>query len=450
MRSSLLPATLATLLAASLGQAQYLINELSFGYSGRLSSQENPGHIPNFAISGQPTLPELLSNKIVLTPVSPGNYRGAVWSEKTLLHQAWVADVDFRANGPERAGGILTIWLAHNGNKQVGASSVYKVGKFEGLALVVDTHGNTGGMLRGFLNDGTADYSQHHNVDQLAFGHCNFPYRNLGRPSQVKMRQTSDMFRVEIDGKLCFETNKINIPTGYNLGVTAATPDNPDSFEIFKVVVMSEGPKTNNDAPNNNNNYDNSKNDYHYRQQQSQKDNQGSGSGSNSGSGSSPGSNNDWENIDDEKADVFQTSKAQFQDLHNRLQVTNHQLSAVFRTANKHHQMDETRHTEIKNILKDFQSQLNKLNEVYELQRRIDKLENEIRGLRGELGQKIVDNERAFRGVLSNHHDSLSRKMVDTVPGHGKLISVIVGLNVLSVVGYIVYKRRKATPKKYL
>ena len=69
--------------------------------------------------------------------------------------------------------------------------------------------GYQGGSIRGFLNDGTTDYKRHRNVDSLAFGHCDYSYRNLGRPSVIRLKQTNSIFEVTVDGKVCFSTNKV-------------------------------------------------------------------------------------------------------------------------------------------------------------------------------------------------------------------------------------------------
>jgi mannose-binding lectin 1 len=90
---------------------------------------------------GKPDPPQILSNKIVLTPPAPGNQRGAIWAEKPLLHSIWMADVDFRATGPERGGGNLQIWYtSSDGQNDIGTASIYTVGKFDGLVLVVDQY----------------------------------------------------------------------------------------------------------------------------------------------------------------------------------------------------------------------------------------------------------------------------------------------------------------------
>ncbi|KAL7789800.1 concanavalin A-like lectin/glucanase domain-containing protein [Trichoderma ceciliae] len=454
-----LSASLAALLGAGLAEAQFLVSELSFGFSGRISAADKPGHIPNFVVSGQPGMPEILSSRVIMTPVAPGNARGAIWSENPLIHSNYIVDVDFRASGPDRAGGNLNIWLARNG-KDIGTKSVYNAGRFEGLVLVIDSHGGQGGMLRGFLNDGSIDYSQHHNVDKLAFGHCQYRYRNLGRPSQVKMRQTADSFRVQIDGKTCFETDRVSLPTGYHVGISASTPDNPDSFEVFKMVVMSDTSShdANAGSNSNKNNYNSinkvdgnnggSKITYNRQQQP------GNGNGNDNNDKKKQRGDDSWEDIADQDADIFQTSKTQFQDLHNRLQGTNHQLSSVFRSVSRHHQMDEQRHSEVRDLLGALQNKLDQLDQLDQLaafQQRIVALENEVRNMNNELHQKINENERSVQGALRTHHMSLTRRVAESVPGHGKLIAVIIGTQVVLVVVYVLYKRRRAnSPKKYL
>ncbi|KAI8717887.1 hypothetical protein NCS52_00866000 [Fusarium sp. LHS14.1] len=435
MRFSL---SLAALLAAGLSEAQYLISELSFGHAGRISPPESRGEIPNFALQGIPQMPEVLSNRIILTPLAPGNQRGAVWGQQPLLRNQWIADFDFRANGPDRGRGNLNIWLVRNGPASVGSGSIYTVGKFDGLALVVDTHGGAGGMVRGFLNDGTVDFTRQSNVDELSFGHCGYNYRNLGRPSQIKLRQTSTSFRVEVDGNLCFESGSFSIPTGYQFGVTAATPDNPDSFEVFKVVVMADNsdsaPVRNNDPPKK------------QQQQQQQSPNKSPPS-----RGAPPKKETTEGDYADEDPDIFQTSKTQFMDLHNRLQNTNHQLSSLHRTSSRHQQEDVKRHEEVTNLIGQLRADMRKLDDITALQTRVIELEKEVKGLRKDLSRKLQSTERSVRDVLSSHHNSLSQAVMASTPGHRFLVLFFLGTQLALVAAYVIYKRRRDNmPKKYL
>lgn len=139
----------------------------------------------------------------------------------------WQASLDFRVNGPERGGGNLQLWYTKEGQSRIGTSSIYTVGKFDGLVLVVDMYGGKvrfapcrrrtlltrmaqGGSIRGFLNDGSTDYRHHHAVDSLAFGHCSYSYRNLGRPLTVQVRQEANYFQVNVDGRQCFTSDKVS------------------------------------------------------------------------------------------------------------------------------------------------------------------------------------------------------------------------------------------------
>ncbi|KAM0352417.1 hypothetical protein ACHAPU_002084 [Fusarium lateritium] len=437
--------SLAALLAASLSQAQYLISELSFGHAGRISPPEARGQIPNFAIQGNPTTPEVLSNRIILTPIAPGNQRGSIWGQQPLLRNQWIADVDFRANGPDRGRGNLNIWLVRNGPATIGSGSIYTVGKFDGLALVIDTSGGSSGMIRGFLNDGNTDYARKSNVDELSFGHCPYNYRNLGRPSQIKLRQSAKTFRVEVDGKLCFESEKISIPTGYQFGVTAATPDNPDSFEVFKMVVMADNSDTGavrNDPP---------KQQEQQQQQQQQNQNQNQARGQPVQDNAKKNDKRNDGEYADENPDIFQSSKSQFMDLHNRLQNTNHQLASLQRTSSRHQQQDEKRHEDLTSLIGQLRGDMRKLDDITALQSRIMELEKDVQGLRKELTRKLQSTERTFKDSLSSHHDSLSEAVMSKTPGHRFLIFSIIGTQCLLVAAYVVYKRRRASmPKKYL
>jgi mannose-binding lectin 1 len=103
--------------------------------------------VPNWHLLGKPNAPDILKDKLVLTPPYPGNVRGAIWTEKPLLHSNWAVDVDFRATGPERGGGNLQVWYAKNGQNDVGTSSIYTVGRFDGLALVIDQYAGSVSFL---------------------------------------------------------------------------------------------------------------------------------------------------------------------------------------------------------------------------------------------------------------------------------------------------------------
>lgn len=413
----------------------------------RISCRLNPDltqTIPGFTVQGRPTPPEILSTKVVLTPPVIGGQRGAVWSTRVNDLQSWIADVEFRCSGPERGSGKLGIWVARDGAHKVGDESVYTVGKFEGLAVLIDHQGGQAGTLRAFLNDGTKIFHSQNNVDSHAFGHCNFSYRNLGKPSQVKLRHTPWMFRVEIDGNLCFESDKVHIPTGYNVGVTAVSADMPDSFEVYKLVVLKE--------------------DGHSQPGPAQQKPLGSsgdakaatkGSGGMFG-GQNPGDVNDpFDNqIIDVDADHILTSVAQFADLHNRIQSMNHHMTSIYRQVTSQAMVDEKRHEEFSTMIGDIKGLLKKLDGIDILSRKIEDLERTLKSDIKDLNARLRESENSVKYHVNDQNVNLASHLAEhitsTTPGHSRLIFVIVASQVLLAIAYISYKRRKSSPKKFL
>lgn len=427
---------------------------------------EHSRSIPHFELQGTPYQPEILSNKVVLTPAAPapGGQRGAVWSERTLDYSRWLADVDFRVSGPERGGGNLNIWLVKDGPTQVGTSSVYTVGKFEGLVLVLDASGaRGGGSLRGYLNDGTKEYKALTGIDSLAFAHCDYAFRNLGRPAQIKIQQTDRLFSVELDGHLCFSSEDVVIPTGYKFGVTAASADVPDSAEIFKLVVMHDNSdytfkQNGNEGGEHHEFHD--EHDKGAEQEQQQKPVAG-GEGrapvriSRAGMVEDTPEARAYEkaSIPDADANSITSSKAQFADLHNRLQSVNHHLSTIFRQVATSDQVGEQRHEEVSIQLGQLKGLLSKLDRLDMIEDKLEQMERDMKSLHAELRQSVANSENSVKhhvgSYLEGHHDRLAETLRH--PGHGRLILIIVAGQLLLVGSYVVYKRRKAnSPKKYL
>lgn len=397
----------------------------------------------------------MLSNKVILTPVAPGNQRGAIWADRPLNPQNWIADVEFRANGPERGSGNLNIWLVRDGAHVVGSDSVYTAGRFEGLALVLDQHSGTGGMLRGFLNDGTTDYRSHHNVDNLAFGHCSFAYRNLGSPTEIKLRHTEAKFSVEVAGRPCFESDKIRLPSGYHLGITAASADNPDSFEVFKVAVLTgDSSSAGGSSSSSHQDAGAGSSDHGSSDSAQQAANINRPKMRFGRSGQTVAEDPYDSVIPDADADKITTTKSQFADLHNRIQSLNHHLSTIFGSIAQGVSVGEQRHAELSVMLgelKGLLTRLDRLDHLDHLDGRLESLERELRSLRQDLTGRLHDSENAIKFHVSDRHESLADHVREHAKsGHARLILVVLGSQAILVGGYVYYKRKKTSPKKYL
>ncbi len=351
--------------------------------------------VPNFAIQGNPNLPEILSNKLILTPPAPGNQRAAIWADRPLAQTNWIADIDFRANSPDRGGGNLNIWLAKDGAHTVGSASVYTVGRFEGLVLVVDGPGGSSGKIRAFLNDGTKDFKAQQ-VDGLSFGHCDYAYRNRGRPSQIKLRQTDTTFKVDIDGQACFASDSISIPPGYNFGVSAASADNP---RVVRAVQAGRHDRRH----------------ARHRQQAGAAGLAAQGPAGAARRGRPPAGqvrarrrrrhvrepaagtpDAPYEkDVPDEEAGKITSSTAQFADLHNRLQSVNHHLSTIFRQTAQLGTIGEQRHQEISVQVGEIKGLMSKLDRILTFEDRMEHLEREMMSIHADLKSTVASSEQS-------------------------------------------------------
>ncbi|KAH8155279.1 uncharacterized protein LAJ45_00289 [Morchella importuna] len=70
--------------------------------------------------------PQILSDRLVLTPPSPGNQRVGLYTQKPNPYKEWSVDIDFRTSGGERPGGSFHFWYT--------------------AALVVDSYGGSGSV----------------------------------------------------------------------------------------------------------------------------------------------------------------------------------------------------------------------------------------------------------------------------------------------------------------
>lgn len=400
-----------SLLAAS-ASAQYLVESSSFGQNDQISSK-------NDAVSGWHTLgegqtPQLLSDKIILTPPYPGNQRGALWAEAMVSQSEWVAELEFRATGPERGGGNLQLWYAKDGRMNIGTSSIYTVGNFDGMVLVIDPYGGKGGGIRGFMNDGTLDYKNYHSVDSLAFGHCDYSYRNLGRPTKLQIKQEGNTFEIIVDNKLCFSTDKVKMPPDYYFGLTAASAETADSFEVYKFNLFTSRSIT--------------------REEPRRAQPPPVGQPDNRGNAPPP----------ETQAPSTAPSDAQFNDLQSRLQTMAQSIDSLFQEVKQLAEKSEGRHLELsRNVIA--------ADRLSSMDQRLQGIEKTVRDYQGQFS--------SLQSTLKDSHSSLveglPKHMSDIIttkgPRMGLLLFVFLGCQVLLAGSYVIYKRRKANgPKKYL
>lgn len=380
MRSMLSQSLLSLLLACS--SSAQIIDNISFGQNDRISP--NGRGLPGWSVLSENNQPQLLSDRIILTPPVPAGTRGALWADNAVMAKDWSVEFEFRANGQDQGSGNLQLWLTKD-KKQVETNSIYTVEKFDGMAIVIDQYGGRGGSIRGFLNDGGQNFKAHASVEALAFGHCDYSYRNLGRTSKLRITSQNGL-TVSVDDRVCFSTNRIELPSNYFFGITAATAESPDSFEIYKFIASNvyggggyqKGPQVGQHSP--------------------------------SGPLADklrilPGSP---EALPDTDADSLKSQNEQFTDLHNRLQGLTHQVADMYALFDIIGKKIDERHQDISSSIA---QQGNSRDVLDRLDRRIEAIERNVERVLRDVESKdyrihlseLQQTMNSVKGGLTDH-----------------------------------------------
>ncbi|PSK46355.1 L-type lectin-like domain-containing protein [Elsinoe australis] len=266
-------------------------------------------------------------------------------------------------------------------------------------------------MLRGFLNDGSTDYKNHHMVDSLAFGHCDFFYRNLGRSSKIKITHDQRGLEVKIDDQPCFSSNKVALPSGYVFGMTAATADNPDSFEVnkFTVIKTHDAPHPGHfDQPPAHNQ---PRNEQHQQHQQQHMPN-------------AP------EQIPDRDATSIKKQEEQFADLHNRLQGLSHQVNNIF---NEFDRLARDLNTKHEQILSRSSQPRGSEEAIRTMSGRIENIEHIVHGLERDLASRDYGHHlhELHQAVTEGLPGSLHQVVKGSAPKITTFIFIVIAVQVM-------------------
>ncbi|KAL9019239.1 MAG: hypothetical protein Q9185_003484 [Variospora sp. 1 TL-2023] len=314
---------------------------------------------------------EPYGRKLGMRPRLGLGFDWALLTRDSLAQSEWIIDFEFRATGPDRGGGNLQLWYLKDGRPQVETPSIYTIGAFDGLALTVgDASGATRLAHNVYESDLVADFVM-----------------------QIKM------------------------PSGYFFGVSAASADTPDSFEIYKFVTSS-APGVTRELPK--------------RESPPQQP--------------PPAANPGGQTTDQgtQQASSNGQLAVQFTELQNRLSTLSQSLDNVFREVQSLSAKSDARHQDLTKRVS-FNEQLNTMDQ------KVQSIENTLRDYSGQFS--------SIRGVLKDSHSTLNEGLTQQMthiistksPRIGTFVVVIIVFQLLLAGIYVVYKRKRANgPKKYL
>lgn len=172
------------------------------------------------------------------------NTKGSLTNNLEVPYDSWTIETIVRSVGAfgKTASGVSLRYI----NKHIDDTSFFGgPGLFQGLNVIVDSDGPSGSTIRGYLNDGTVDFSKL--GDKLydnSFGSCLIAYQNSQVPFTLRIVYYSGILTVQVDNKVCFKTKQVSLPKNYRVGFSAATGNEHEQFELLRLKtyggVLSE------------------------------------------------------------------------------------------------------------------------------------------------------------------------------------------------------------------
>ena len=210
------------------------------------------------------------------------------------------------------------------------------------------------------------------------------------------------------------DISQVKVPRNYFLGLTAASADNPDSFEVKSFVVRFPGgelPKGQGGAYH----PDSSGTQYGAASHHDPKSQNYNG---HPDSGYDSYSDKGWYWLDknshpkDAESSAFKTEQERFQDLHDRVQLLNHQLDIMFHDISVFKETQEERHKELIHWLApihDFTSMSKHI---------MERLEVTITSVQHDVELKeFKEHLEEIRALIGESHMSLAQHLPATIHG---------------------------------
>lgn len=233
-----------------------------------------------------------------------------------------------------------------------------------------------------------------------------------------------------VDGTLCFDSKHIRLPLGYSFGISAASAENPDSFEVFKFVLTTESHTPDVQDPN--------------AESYQQFGGAGEAQSNNQDSGTIPAYKDDPE----VPAEEIKSQEAQFADLHNRLQAMTKHISALNRDMNRYQASARSESQRLNEQLSRLET---KLDALPGMERKIGEIQGDVRQTKIDLHNSLDRQFTSLKSTVRDTHSSVLGTLATSAPSVALYVFVVLGSQALLVVAYILYKRRKMNgPKKYL
>lgn len=185
------------------------------------------------------------NGRVILTPKpvivssdDKSEISGALWTRATNpFKNGFTMELVIRSLGSVGAtGASMSLFFINEDFNKFDSSNSHGPSKFEGLQVLVDSSDKEKkSSIVSFLNDGSA-------TDRSgAFSSCSFPYQDSQVPFTLKVGYEEGLFKMTVNNKLCFETDKVTLPLSdgkWRLGITGSSPKDFKKYEQFEILKI--------------------------------------------------------------------------------------------------------------------------------------------------------------------------------------------------------------------
>jgi len=196
----------------------------------------------------------IVTNNHVRLTAEIRSSQGCIWNTAPLELRDWELHLHFKVHGTARDlfGDGFAIWYAKE-RLQLGPVFGSK-DFFQGLGIFVDTYANQNGhhhhghpYISSMVNNGSLHYDHDLDGTHTSLSGCEANVRGASHETYIAIRYERERLTVSTDlegknaWKLCFAVDGVRLPTGYYLGVSAATGDLSDNHDIISLKLYDIG-----------------------------------------------------------------------------------------------------------------------------------------------------------------------------------------------------------------
>nr|XP_022312561.1 protein ERGIC-53-like [Crassostrea virginica] len=177
--------------------------------------------------------------------------RGWVWSNLKTSFNQWSIECVFKVTGRGRVGADgLAIWFTEDKGQEGPVFG--NQDKWRGLGVFMDSFDNDGQhnnpYIMAMVNDGSQQYDHQSDGSQQQLGGCLRDFRNKPYPVRVKVEYYNKILTVFVnngltnnkdDFELCLRQENVHLPDSAYFGVTAATGGLADDHDVLAFLTHS-------------------------------------------------------------------------------------------------------------------------------------------------------------------------------------------------------------------